>query len=241
MFPAKIEVFGTIYRPSLSRPLLGYVLKNYERFGVSRPTMNSNPPRIEGLPDTCKLFDSRLVEMTRELQEFWFSFLVTSGQSAMSPPELKNAWRSLIKGDRAFTNKHGPGDGYNDYINGEINGGKGVMFEPIITGGNVVEIIGPITNKNGVPHWPIRVIDATKSIVKFEWQIFDATISRREGYNPNTGKWSREDIEIPFDQLGGLPVPVCLFSLSDVNFIPADRVRVLEPDEEIPNPYNPPR
>jgi hypothetical protein len=54
---------------------------------------------------------------------------------------------------------------------------------------------------------------------------------------PN-GTWLREDIEIPFPQLGGADVPVPLWSKSGTNYIRADRVRELAPGEPIPSPYH---
>jgi hypothetical protein len=73
------------------------------------------------------------------------------------------------------------------------------------------------------------------------WLVFHATISRREGYNETTRNWDNEDVEIPFPQLGGLDVPVPLFSVRSVNFIETSRMIELPTGSERPNPYQPPK
>ncbi|HEX9839118.1 MAG TPA: hypothetical protein VGA72_07220 [Anaerolineales bacterium] len=69
------------------------------------------------------------------------------------------------------------------------------------------------------------------------WLIFKATISRREGYDPTTGKWTREDIVIPFDQLQGYDVPIPFMGRGSFNYIEAERIRVLPDNSPLPDPY----
>ena len=236
--------------PPTTGRTFAYVLKNFERpgIGVSRPTYNRSAKNSAGLPDTVKLLECRWIPMTREMQEFWFAQLVQSAGGSMTFKELKNAWAGLTVGWRAYTNRHGWDNGYADYING-VNLRKSPMgFEPIVTGGNVVEVIDskPI-KKYGKLYWKIRAIDAKNfNITASEvnrltdpYIITLATNSCRRDYDPKTKKWKREQVQEPFPQLRGRDVPVPLFSDKPYNYIEAARVRILKPGEPIPQPYIP--
>lgn len=236
----------------------GWVMRNFERIGLSRPTENGNPPRIFGLPDTTKLARSDLVSLRESLQWYWFHLLQLSAGSSMTTAEVKNAFRSLTRGDSAFTNRHGADNGYQDYVNGLNPGAQPMKYEPIITVG-LVEILGDPKNIGGVPCYPIKVIredwPPDPGIVNMQNHpevIFRATISRREGYDVDTDVWAREDMSIPFPQLRGRDVPVPLFSRDygegnlyglpadspfTVNYIAVSRVRVLPADSALPPTY----
>jgi hypothetical protein len=69
------------------------------------------------------------------------------------------------------------------------------------------------------------------------WPIFKATISRREDYDPATGKWAREDIVIPFDQLQRHDVPIPFMCKRSSNYIEPERIRVLPDSSSLPDPY----
>ena len=237
----------------LSQPagrVFAYVFKNFERpgIGVSRPTQNRSALHYGGLPDTCKLIDARRVDLTRELQEYWFELLVRSAGNTMSLKDLKTAWGSLIRNKRAFTNFSGPENGYADYINGVNINKQPCKFEPIITGGNVVEIVdGPIT-KWGKKCWVIRTIDGSKGIAPDinvtnretdPFVIFVATNSCRRQFDKRARRWLNEQVEEPFPQLRGRDVPVPLFYQGSTGLIEVSRVRVLRPGETFPRPYYP--
>lgn len=236
---------------SLPLPITGrtfaYVYRNFERpgVGVSRPTEKRiRAIHVGGLPDTCKLIDSRYVSLTHDWQEWWFCLL---GRSAphLSIADLKHAWSGLIQGDRAFTNFHGPQNGYADYINNINSKKEPAKFEPIITGGNVVEVIGGPIRKAGKLCWMIRAIDATKAPPDIDlvnrrkdpYVVFAATDSCRRDYDKNKNRWLREHVEEPFPQLKGSEVPVPLLSLQGYNFIETCRVRIMKPGEAVPYPY----
>lgn len=226
---------------SSPRPILGYVYRNFERVGISRPTQNGSPVTVLGLPDTVKLVDSTRVPLTPALQGYWFGLLRQYAPAAWTDDQVKIAWKSLTHGGRAFTNGHGWNNGYADYINGVNLDASPMMYEPIITGGNVIALRS-LTKViiAGVLCYPVDVLDSNLSPTTYEntrWTIQWATISRREGYIAATGKWTREDKEIRFPQLGDRDVPVPLLTRSGINFIPVARVRVLTSDDPIPNPY----
>lgn len=238
----------------------GWVKRNFDRVGLSRPTENGNPPRIFGLPDTCKLKNSDLVTLRSPMQWYWFTLLERSAGSSMTLAEVKNAFRSLTRGDAAFTNQHGANNGYQDFVNGLNPGADPMKFEPIITTG-LVEILGDPRTIKGELCYPIKVIRDTwnpnadsVNMQNHPEVIFKAAISRREGYNEATGVWAREDLEIPFGQLGGRDVPVPLFSRDygegqqfgippespfTVNYIAASRVLELPARLALPPTYFP--
>ena len=230
--------------------VFAYVFKNFERpgVGVSRPTLNGSALHVGGLPDTCKLVDAKRVDLTRELQQYWFELLVRSAGNTMTLKELKTAWGSLIRGYRAFTNFSGPDHGYADYINGENINKHPVRFEPIITGGNVVEIVGGPTRKYGKQCWIIRTVDGSKGVAPDinvtnretdPFVIFLATNSCRRQYDKRARRWLNERVEEPFPQLRGRDVPVPLFYQGSTGLIECARVRVLRPGEIFPRPYYP--
>lgn len=223
------------------RPLLAYVLRNYERVGMSRPTQNNSPITITGLPDTCKLLDAAWIPLTEPLQWYWYGLLRANAPAAWTDTQVKAAWKSLTHGGRAFTNKHGWNNGYADYVNGVNLGSLPMSYEPIVTGGNVVALssLDKVTIA-GTVCYQVLVLDSETSPVAYSdkrWFVQWATISRREGYNILTGKWAREDREIQFPQLGGRSVPVPLLTKGGMNFIPVHRVSLLNSDDPIPYPY----
>jgi hypothetical protein len=216
------------------RRRLGYVLRNYERYGVSRPTMNGAGNKIFGLPDTVKLVYPDPVPLDEPKQWYWFGLLVKV-RPDWSADQLRKAWKSLTADGRAFTDHASREQGYCDYILGVNLGMEPIRFNPIVTGGNVVEILGDAVYTGGSLCYPIRTLDGPAG----EWpHVFSATISRRDGLQAD-GTWAREDLEIPFPQLDGVDVPVPLFSQTSVNYIRTDRVRELAPGEPFPSPYNP--
>jgi len=159
----------------------------------------------------------------------------------MSMDELKSAWSSLTHGARAFTNRKGWNNGYCDFINRVNLDSEPMGFEPIWTGGALLEILGPAVNKVGKPHWPVRVLTPSEVSTAEEINhdtrpevVFFATVTRRERLPDGTRRVNR------FPQLMGKDVPVPLFSTTAENYIRGERVRLLPRGAPIPNPYNPP-
>jgi hypothetical protein len=117
--------------------------------------------------------------------------------------------------------------------------------ETINCGGNVVELLSEIIRLGGKDVYQIVTLDGDQpppdpldvNHKTAPWLIFKATISRREGYNPRTGKWAREDIVIPFDQLQGHDVPIPFMGKGSFNYMEAERIRVLPESSPLPDPY----
>lgn len=236
----------------------GWVDRNFVRSGMSRPTQIGAPIRIQGLPDTTKFVNADRVPLTRALQEFWFALLRRDAPH-LSLAEHKSAWRSLTHGGRAFTNGKGWNNGYADYISGVNTNAEPMSMEPIITVG-LVELLGdPLHIPGAGECWPVKVLRAnaahsaeTINQSTHREVIFRAVVSRREGYNEMKGEWAREDLSIPFPQLGGADVPVPMLSRDTgdgpryglpvpspftVNYIAADRIRELPAETAVPATY----
>ena len=155
------------------------------------------------------------------------------------------AWKKLTRDDQAFTNYMGS-DTRADYINGTNLDKEPMGFEPIITGGNVVWLTDLyLRNIKGISCYKIHSVDTSKALPPITevnnkltaWLVFSATTSKRI-VEEGTHIILREDVEEPFWWLDGNNVPVPLFGLESTNYIPADRVRILQNNEEIPSPYH---
>lgn len=209
------------------------VMHDFDRVGMSRPDVNNDPQGVRGLPETCRLYNAKRVALTKELQEYWFGLLKQAAGNATI--DLIKAWTGLLKNGRAYTD-HAQNANTANYITDPKSGKPPIGFNPIITGGNVVEILDSahIYDLGGKRLFRIQVFDVTSplyvNLAKFHI-IGHATNSVRD----LDGR--RVD---PFPQLGGRPIPVPYFSHGE-NYIEVDRVRILSPYEPFPNPYVPAR
>ena len=232
-------------------PLYGVVLG--DNCGLSRPSHNelheakvplcSKLPPKYGLPATVKTFNSKFMKLTRPWQNYWFGLLKLAAPG-WSEADLKRAWASLTKSDRCYTNGKGS-DVLADYINGN-NLDKGPMMkETIFTTGAILQILdhAKIYAKRGGLYYRVLIMDGNKnppplpSHAGLSPFVHWATVSRRE-LEYVDGKWvGREDIINPFPQLGGMSVPVPNMGNGTSDYVPVERIRILQPGEEFPNPY----
>lgn len=116
----------------------GYLLHDYDPYGLSRPARNDAARSVVGLPETVKALQPVFMPITKRWRYYWvdlFSLrLYNKLFNQLTDPErdaIKQAFRSVTKGDRAFTNRHGWDDGYADYINGENPGADPTAQETI--------------------------------------------------------------------------------------------------------------
>ena len=132
-----------------------------------------------------------------------------------------------------------------DYINGN-NLDKGPMMkETIFTTGAILQILdhAKIYAKRGGLYYRVLIMDGNKnppplpSHAGLSPLVHWATVSRRE-LEYVDGKWiGREDIINPFPQLGGMSVPVPNMGNGTSDYVPVERIRILQPGEQFPNPY----
>lgn len=229
-----IASFGAT-RAEYKPRLFGFVRHDYDVYGMSRPEYNGdnwNPETgdgVYGLPETVRLYNARRIPLTYNLQWLWFNIFCEWGKG-LPLDYLKQKFAGLLKNGRAYTD-HATGA---NYILQPNSTKDPIGFNPIITGGNRVEILdnARIYRLGGYDLYKIRVLDVTKPIEpQLKYQVVGhATISTR----------ALDDSGVdPFPQLDGRPVPVPYFSYGD-NYIQVERIRLLTPFEKT-NPYNPPR
>lgn len=230
----------------------GYLLHDYELHGVSRPTRNQAARHVSGLPETVKAVQPEFMPLTREWQWYWADLFSLSlfnrlynALNDTEKAEIRLAFRSVTRGDRAFTNRHGWDNGRADYVN-RVNLGSGPMAQETINcGGNVVELLSDVIRVGGKDVYQVTTLDGNQPppdplVVNHKttpWLVFRATTSRRENFDPDTGRWLREDIVIPFDQLRSRDVPIPFMGPGSFNYIEADRIRVLPESSPVPDPY----
>jgi hypothetical protein len=230
----------------------GYLLHDYDLYNLSRPSRNNAPLMTLGLPETVKALNPVFMPLTWQWQKYWVDLFSLSlynvlyddlGTAAVST--INTAFASTTKGNRAFTNGHGWDDGYADYINNRNPDAAPMEQETIITGGNVVELLSGIVRVGGKDVYKVATLDGDQpppdvtqvNHLTAPWLIFKATISRREGYDVGTGKWAREDVVIPFDQLQGSDVTVPFMGRGTFNYIEAERIQVLPDSSPLPATY----
>ncbi|MGZ9221236.1 MAG: hypothetical protein ACXW4Q_03945 [Anaerolineales bacterium] len=230
----------------------GYLLHDYDLYGLSRPSRNRAPVSAQGLPETIKTVNPEFMPLTRQWQNYWVDLFSLSpynklydGLTSAEKSIIKQAFKSVTKGNRAFTNRRGWDDGYADYINGVNTNASPMEQETINCGGNVVELLSGVIRVGGKDVYQVLTLDGDQpppdpldiNHGTAPWLIFKATISRREGYDKRTGKWAREDIVIPFDQLQNHDVPIPFMGKGSFNYIEAERIRVLPDSSPLPDPY----
>jgi hypothetical protein len=230
----------------------GFLLHDYDLYGFSRPSRNEAGRAALGPPQTAKVLQPVFMPITEPWQHYWADLFSLSlfdklyNQLAGSDRDaIEQAFRSVTKGDRAFTNKHGWDNGYADYINGENTSADPMEQETINCGGNVVELLSDVIQVGGRDAYQVATLDGSRpppdplvvNHCSTPWLIFKATISRREGFDPRTGHWAREDIVIPFAQLQSHDVPIPFMGNGAWNYIDAGRIRVLPEASPLPDPY----
>lgn len=237
----------------LSRPdiRIGRVKTEFEMYGVSTPTLTSSPKAILCLPDVIRLRNDERVDLTCEWQEWHYQQLLRD--SAGTNYDAKIAFKNFWQGYRAYNNGTGWRQGLMDCINGINIGAKVMQYTPSISGGAVIGILEypRVFGVAGEDCWKIITMNGKRpppSIEKVNetmWPevVFSCVVSCRAEPNSDYTKWGREDLSRSFGYFGAKDVHGPLLSNGDpgmdfaFNFIPCNRVVVIEPGEPIPSPY----
>lgn len=201
--------------PSGTDPL-GWLIGDYELYGKSRPELNNAKPRFYGLPMTERYYDTRTVDISKGTDTRKLLFEVFS--QGVEIDNIESRFNGLYKDGVAFTD-------FNPNAK-----------QQIITCNNPVYLMGGKVKKAGSFWYPVRMLkvgkyaDMKRQLEQYPLLAFNATISTRG----NDGK----DV-IPFWHLNGADVKVLPLYKEEVNYLPAERVRLL--DGEMPSSYFPPR
>ena len=185
-----------------------------------------------------------------KLNRLWDNYLF--GIFKMNAPQdwtlaqIKSAYAGFLAGNRCYTNGHGPEDHRSDVLG--VNLDQPYMAkETILTSGAIVMILDNAKRykKAGEWYYKIAILDGNKKPPALppngEMSPFVhwATNSRRELFREPDGTLTgREDIVTKFPQLDGNDCPMINMGDGSFDFIPCNRVRILEAGEAWPCPYN---
>lgn len=223
-------------------------------YHVSRPTRNGTKGVvINGAPDTARFMVAGGIPDTVDLHsdlQLWWHGLCRERIPGTSDAEAKASWRSLTSGggegggEGRFMTDFAGTDTRADYING-VNLDKGVAkAKPMVCGGAILKIIGERT----VGGTDCHVVDAIDPIGNYRqfnprvhfWLFFYPTISRREPMFDAKGQFIGflEYLSVPFPQYKNKALaPVFGVAGRPNNFIPKDRVRLLDINQPLPSPF----
>jgi len=237
-----------------------FVLHDYQTSEYFRKDWNTSVPRglfedrdrlknERGWPEMVPFKPRVGVKLTEPLQWFWFKQLILSyfGHSdfaKLTPKEkefIKEAWRGITKGHTAFCNGRGT-DTCWDYIRGVNEGAElPILFENTC-GGSLVELHSADKYTKGYKVKTLRTSDYEQWQ---NWTFLDHPQFFTFGTNATpflagtkdtfttTGPWKVD----PMHYLDGKHVPVPIISNAGHVFVETNRVRILSPQELMPNPY----
>lgn len=249
---------GISFVPAVYNGLFCIVNPDYEQVwdnvefeyykNVSRPTRNGiayGAVSGIGLPATARFVDDTPVKFVKELQ-FWVHD-ICSRNAAISEQEKRNSFRSLWR-DNAWMSNFAGSITRADYIN---NNGMPpeIQLQPMATGGALLKITGE-TYIRGRACYLIEAINPlyftgydpdttpwlffrpTLSVRRWIFDDKNNVIKKEEHYNEPFPQYAEESI-----------VPVFGFIKNSAsgtgyaNAIEKSRVRVLQKNEFIPNPF----
>lgn len=244
---------------SLSRPsgTYGIVNPDYEQVWegykvnkkASRPTRNGISYFAvsgKGLPATARFADDKFVNFTKDIQ-FWLHNICSEKIPNETEDYKKKSFKSHFRDNAYITNFSGTNTRA-DYIN-ENNMPPYIQIQPMVTGGSLVKIIGEYRKD----YWMIESINPEDDYKTYhpdfhKWLFFRPTISVRNWLFDGKGnvvskeEWYNE----PFDDyrentiipiFGFINVGKNKSSTGYANIISKSRVRVLENEAPIPNPF----
>lgn len=160
-----------------------------------------------GFPDQMQIHENVWISLTKTLQDWYFSALclyaygTIPNRNTAKYKEAVTQWAWLMEGGVCWNNGEGwrPDlGGKADYIQGKNLGASPMKWEPLILGGNQVEVIGtPITirkkylkwDAQSLVHYPIRVLDPAH-LPTVESFLSDARVCHKATtIRPDGGKW----------------------------------------------------
>lgn len=218
---------------------------------VSRPSRNGTPynvPSGRALPATARFLDDTPVKFTCDLQE-WVHSICCERVPSAGDTDKKNWFRSLWRGNAFMSNFAGT-DTRRDCISKTNLNADFPQVQPMATGGALLRIVGE-SKARGVDCYTFEAINPLDNYRDYhptthKWLFFGPTLSARtplydgKGFVVGYEEWYQE----PFHHYGEQTViPIFGFikdersSTGWVSILDKGRVRVLQNDEPVPNPY----
>jgi hypothetical protein len=249
-------------QPVRPRPLsiFAFVLHDFQTTAFFRKDLGYSVPRglyedhdklknEKGWPEMVPFEPREGVDLTAELQWFWFKQLVLSyfGHAELGkllPEEMKfmkEAWRGITKGHTAFCNNKGT-DTHRDFIR-NVNKRAGLpMLWENTCGGSIIELSSTFKYSKG---YKVKTLKTSAYKQWKDWTYLDhpqffsfatnATpyLSGTKNTYSMEGPWKVN----PMHYLEGKDIPVPIISDAGHVFVEPNRVRILDPFESPPGPY----
>lgn len=229
-------------------------LEGFPVQGMSRPEYNQiysdGTASTDGLPETIRLLNSVDMPLTRSwqfaLRDHMLKACLVAGMpdNAATLAFVNNAFRSVLRDNGAFSNKMGSTTRA-DYVNGTNLDQGPIKVATAITAGAYLKVLhgGVVEDIRGKLGIAVQTLDGNKPPPPLDAfdphvenpNIFFAVNSLRLRLPDTTPRCD------PFGQLGGLNVPFFVMGDGPINYIPANRLRLLPPGAPVPSPYNPTR
>lgn len=186
-----------------------------------------------GLPATARFLGGVRIPFDHDLQ-LWIHGLCGGGSNS-----YKSDFHSLWQAKTFMSNDKGT-DQYADWINLTNLDAGDPALEPMACGGTLLLIVG-----EGADFYEFAALNAYDDYTQFHpithpHLFFYPTNSKREIIVNADEKpvGFDESISIPFGQYdGGAKIPIFADENSNTNRIEKFRVRILDPLEEVPNPF----
>lgn len=250
--------------PPMTVPLDGtyaMCIHDYDRVGVSRPTLNRAPRSIHGLPETVRVMDTNgFVWMTPTIEDAIWNWNKERCPQ-MVTKQLEASYYSLFTSDRAWTNRYGSDVCANHPLGTNLDKEDKRLF-PLLGGGTVIKIKSGL-GTNVLTYETMSNTDdfSQYSPTTHPWLFFNPPNSRRDEIwwmkqnhdiivptpldinNPQPGtEWSGKWIEHyvdPFPQYQEHSILPIITRSSHENRISTNLVVILEPGSLWPNPFVP--
>lgn len=163
---------------------------------------------------------TKVIYMTRQIQELVFSFNVASAEGTMTMDELKKAWANLTAWNKALNNKKGTKQGFADYIRGvNLNAKQGLGAQNVIITGSTIKLFDNPYKKYGGWCQDFELADVLDPMTllytwKTHWHLIPAVtnsyraIIDKNPASPTFGQWipdknGRGEIIGPFPKMRG--------------------------------------
>jgi hypothetical protein len=224
---------ATVPPPVPASSTLGWVLGDWHIYGMSNiewaeqyifghPIKNPDGTLKRGLPQPIKYYETARVDIRKDTdtRRLWFEAFSAAAPASLKS-ELPQRFAGLIKNGVCYSD-HAGNTGFNQ----------------IITGDNVVYLMGEPVKQGGGIWRPVRMLHVgkydymLKQLMNYPYLAHNATNSVRD--------YGGRGVE-PFPHLGGADVKVLNFCKDKINWLPEYRIKVLSADEPIPSSYYPPR
>lgn len=236
-----MNVTVQVHRTNAEWPKYAQVKNHVEMFGVNILDYTNVPARFNGIPSVFQLIQSpknKPISLSPEVQRWMFGIFRECAPSYFTDVEIKKCWRNAFMGAKAFTNKTGWDNGYQDVILDENMGAENFKLQPTICHGATVKVMREPFMKGGVLVSEIEILDVldpatlTRTYANSRHLIFPA-INWYRFPEP----FGKADYFPLFDE-HDVPIPLLGYG-TNRGYIETQWLRFITNDEYPANPYWP--